>query len=94
VSYNSGDPEEKIMKEDLCLHCGGSNIQKLVEVRTSENHSLGPRAKGPFGFLSGGSFLFCDICKDCGTLTRIYVKDPDREYISGDDTRGIRWSGG
>ncbi len=78
-------------EKDLCLHCGGSSIQKGVEIRTSENHSLGPRVKGPFGIFSAGSNLFCDICMDCGTLTRTYVNDPDKEFISGDDTGKIRF---
>lgn len=92
--YLIGKSEEDYMTgKDLCLHCGGSNIQKMVEIRTTQNRSLGPRSKGPFGIFSAGSYLFCDICRDCGTLIRIYVNDPDKEFVSGDDTGSLRFVG-
>jgi len=71
---------------DFCMNCGGKEITKGIRLKTSENHTVGPVRKAGilFNLLSGPVPTYCEICKACGTIVRLYVKDTEGEWIMED----------
>lgn len=65
-----------------CPHCGGSNIAANVSVgQTAEVGKIGLSYKTRF-FVIGTEPFYADVCKDCGTVARIYVKATDRNWYT------------
>jgi hypothetical protein len=64
-----------------CPHCGGGNI--VVELKlgqTAEVGSIGPEFRA--GIFTGNEALYIDLCRDCGTVTRTYVKNTKKDWMS------------
>lgn len=63
-----------------CPHCGGSNIVAGVGVdQTADAGRIGLAYKTKF-FVTGTEPFYADICDDCGTVVRLYVKTPGRKW--------------
>ncbi|MGC4004017.1 MAG: hypothetical protein QM811_13200 [Pirellulales bacterium] len=64
----------------LCPHCGGGRIiaGKALQ-QTAEVGAIGLDYKTAW-ILRGTEPLFADLCADCGTVTRLYVKNLDRNW--------------
>jgi predicted RNA-binding Zn-ribbon protein involved in translation (DUF1610 family) len=66
-----------------CPNCGSDNIQKSVSIgKSTETGSVGPCfIIGKI--LSGVEQMYCDICLDCGEITRFYIKDTKKNWLKG-----------
>ncbi len=64
-----------------CPYCGNNDI--VTGLKYNLNAEVGPfglsyRALGPF---SGTERLYADLCRDCGTVVRSYVRKPKQNWI-------------
>jgi hypothetical protein len=65
---------------DKCIYCGSANLQQQVDVaQRNEIGAIGLSYKVNFLFYGVESF-YADLCKDCGTVSRLYVKNSDRNW--------------
>ena len=62
-----------------CSHCGSENIMKgkLCDWHTISFYDVKKDENGDFG----GMPTSCDVCADCGTVTRIYVEAKHLEKL-------------
>ena len=58
-----------VQKQDICPHCGG---RETLAAKQEGHGAIYPR-KGIFSF---GKTLHHVVCKDCGTVIRSYIEDP------------------
>jgi predicted RNA-binding Zn-ribbon protein involved in translation (DUF1610 family) len=63
-----------------CPHCGAANIVSGLEFNL--NAEVGPwglsyKAFGPF---RGTEKVCAELCTSCGTVVRIYVNEPNRNW--------------
>jgi hypothetical protein len=70
-----------------CPHCGGNDIVSGLEFNLNAE-------VGPFGlsykavaFFRGTEKLYAVLCRGCGTVMRIYVNDPKRNWIQRGDKK-------
>ncbi len=69
--------EEKSRK---CPYCGGSNIVEGVRVdQTADAGRIGLAHKTRLLVIFTEPF-YADVCDDCGTITRIYVKETGKNW--------------
>lgn len=63
-----------------CPHCGGSRIENGISIGLdAETGNIGPNYQ--LGILVGTSQMYCDLCLDCGTISRFYIQDKtDRKW--------------
>ncbi|NLT21869.1 MAG: hypothetical protein GXX82_02350 [Syntrophorhabdus sp.] len=67
-------------KTGKCPHCGGGNIVVGVRVdQTADAGRIGLAYKTKF-VLGGTEPFYADVCDDCGTITRIYVKETGKNW--------------
>jgi hypothetical protein len=66
-----------------CSHCGSRDIVS----RLTMNQSV---EVGPFGLVykaigifRGTELLYADLCRACGTVNRLWVKNPNRKWARG-----------
>ncbi len=65
-----------------CSHCGGTNITGNVSVGlTAEADSVGLKYRTGF-LVIGTEAFFADVCDDCGTIARIFVKTTGRKWYT------------
>jgi hypothetical protein len=70
------------MPQEKCPYCGGSEIIANIEIKkTAESGDIGLSFKPGIIFLSVEPFL-ADLCKGCGTITRLHVKNTDQKWIT------------
>ena len=56
-----------------CPRCGSKNIEEGVSIgKSAETGTIGPRFSK--GLLTGVAQMYCDICLDCGEITRFYKR--------------------
>jgi len=78
------------MPNNTCEYCGGSQlISGLTVAASGGGGDVRPgllcKGKGE-GFFDGPErekreSLFADLCTSCGTVKRLYVKDPKRDWV-------------
>jgi hypothetical protein len=74
------------MPIDSCAHCGGGDLVRKIRVVVSVPDSIYGGAVGLQWFKTGllGGYktaeFVADLCKKCGTISRLYVDDPDRAW--------------
>ena len=67
-------------KSGKCPHCGGSNIVAGVRVdQTADAGRIGLAYKTKF-FVTATEPFYADICDDCGTVVRLYVKTAKQKW--------------
>ncbi|MBP7529665.1 MAG: hypothetical protein KA801_17215 [Syntrophorhabdaceae bacterium] len=65
-----------------CAHCGGSNVVCGVRVdQTADAGRIGLAYKTKFVVIGTEPF-HADVCDDCGTVVRLYVKTPGRTWYT------------
>jgi len=66
----------------FCTRCGKRAIATGVALtQTGHVHlSIGLAYKAAAIF-TGAETLHADVCRECGTITRFFVKDPKRNWI-------------
>jgi hypothetical protein len=78
------------MPNNTCEHCGGSQlISGLIVSASGGGGDVHPgllckeKEKGFFKFSEREKreSLFADLCTSCGTVKRLYVKDPKRDWV-------------
>ena len=63
-----------------CNYCGGSNFYERILFQPEiTGQALLHYRKKPDGWLYGSETVMVDMCKDCGTISRMYV-DNVREF--------------
>ncbi len=67
--------------ERVCFYCGGSDIVSGLTVdQTADAGQIGLAYKA-WRLLQGTERLYADMCPSCGTVLRLYVKHPNRDWI-------------
>jgi hypothetical protein len=65
-----------------CLTCGSSDIVKNITVSQAvEVGSTGLEYRTAV-LITRTEDLLADLCKQCGTILRLHVKNPDRKWIT------------
>ncbi|MFA5189268.1 MAG: hypothetical protein WC740_01000 [Verrucomicrobiia bacterium] len=66
-----------------CPDCGSTDVIAGVKISmTAEVGSIGLSYKANM-LLHGTEALCADMCQACGTVIRLYVKNPRRKWITG-----------
>lgn len=64
----------------VCSYCKGSDIVTGVLVnQTADAGHIGLAYKA-WKLLTGTERFYADLCRTCGTVLRLYVKEPAREW--------------
>ena len=58
-----------------CPHCGGTNIEEGIRWAESR-HAAKVGLLYKITIFAGVAEAYADLCRDCGTVTRIYIKEP------------------
>lgn len=68
-------------KQRTCLECGSTDIIVGIAVtKTAETGHIGLSYKA-LAILRGTEQLYADLCKQCGTVVRFYVRETDKPWI-------------
>jgi hypothetical protein len=64
-----------------CIYCNSTNIQSdiMVDQNTAEPGKIGLKYHTQF-LVMGVEPLYAELCKDCGSITRIYLKEVNRNW--------------
>jgi len=70
---------------EICLRCGGENIKHRIHLVVKGGSPYGPLYNPDdfFGNTLGQVMIepiLCDICMDCGEITRFYIENTDRKW--------------
>jgi hypothetical protein len=66
-----------------CPHCGSGELVQAVRLsQPAETGDIGLQYRMAL-VLVATETLYADLCKACGTVTRFYVREPDRKWITG-----------
>lgn len=69
-------------KQRTCTECGSTDIAAGIRVsKTAETGSIGLTYK-TLGILHATAPLYADLCRQCGTVARFFVREPDRPWIA------------
>jgi hypothetical protein len=73
--------QQGVWRGKPCPHCGSSDIVSGLEFNLNAE-------VGPFGlhykaltFIAGTEKLHAELCRDCGTIIRLYVNNTKRNWI-------------
>ena len=64
-----------------CIYCNSTNIQPdiVMDQDTTAPGGIGLKYHTKFLF-DGVEPLYAELCKDCGSITRLYLKNVDRNW--------------
>ena len=84
---NEGNTPPRISQQPgegvVCPHCGSHDVIKNVDLSiTAEARSIGLNYKTNF-LIRGTEPLLADLCRGCGTVVRLHVRQPDRNWAHG-----------
>lgn len=70
--------------------CGSKNIEEGVSIgKSAETGTIGPRFSK--GLLTGVAQMYCDICLDCGEITRFFIKEStDKKWVKKPGSFGAK----
>ena len=73
-----------------CPNCGSTKIENGVSIGLSaESGNVGPNFKK--GFFIGVAQMYCDICLDCGEVTRFFIKEStDKKWVKSPGSLGSK----
>jgi hypothetical protein len=68
-----------------CPHCGGDDVTQGLKLNVAAGvEEVGIRYQATGKFLGiallGNEPLLVDVCNACGTVTQIYVQEPERKW--------------
>ena len=73
--------DEPPARTSSCPHCGATQLARGVEVnQTAEAGHIG-LAYRVARILRGTEGLRADLCRSCGTVVRLYVRNTDRRWV-------------
>ncbi len=62
------------------MHCGSENvIQNIVVGQQTDVSPIGLKYRKARIFY-GAEQMYADLCRNCGTVVRQYVENPDRDW--------------
>ena len=66
-----------------CIYCGSENLEKELPMRGSKSignlhFNYANDARLAAMFATENEIIFADLCNDCGSITRFYVKNTKR----------------
>ncbi len=65
-----------------CPYCGSTEVTVGIRLgKTAETGDIGPKYKSGF-LLRGTEPLDADLCRGCGTVVRLYVKETNRQWVT------------
>ena len=68
-------------KQRTCSECGSTDIVTGIAVtKAAETCHIGLSYKA-LAILRGTEQLYADLCKQCGTVVRFYVREPDKPWM-------------
>ena len=74
--------EDNIVRQEKCPYCGGSEIVENIRIsQTAEAGNTGLSFKTAL-ILIGTEPILADLCKGCGSITRLHVKNVDRKWVT------------
>ena len=75
-----------------CTFCGSDNIETDVAWgKSAETGNVGLKYKSGFLGAAGVVQVYSDLCLDCGSLIRSYIKeDTGKEWIHRPGTNGTK----
>jgi hypothetical protein len=66
-----------------CPHCGGADLVRAVKMsQPAEAGSIGLEYRTLLVIVATET-LYADLCKACGTVVRLYVRETDRNWVTG-----------
>jgi hypothetical protein len=74
--------DSTIPAESKCPYCGGVDVVRAVKLsQPVEAGDIGLQHRKALVFTATET-LYADLCKTCGSITRFYVKETDRNWIT------------
>ena len=65
-----------------CPECGGTEIVGGVSIsQTAQTGNIGLSYR-TLGILRGTSQFYADVCRKCGTVVRLFVREPEKPWVS------------
>jgi len=72
--------------ERTCFYCGQADIAAGLHVdQTADAGQIGLAYKA-WKVLEGTERFYADLCRSCGTVLRLYVKEPKRNWVQDKDS--------
>lgn len=69
-------------KTATCPECGGTDIVKSIGIaKMTEAGSIGLGHNTEY-FVKATEPLVVDLCRNCGTVVRLYVKKADKRWVT------------
>ena len=69
-------------KTATCPECGGTDIVKSIGIaKMTEAGSIGLGHNTDY-FVKATEPLVVDLCRNCGTVVRLYVKKADKRWVT------------
>jgi hypothetical protein len=84
-AIRAGEPVPRLAPavERRCPHCGAGELIRAVRLGpAAEAGSIGPQYRTLL-VLVGTEPLYADLCKSCGSVARLYVRETDRNWLTG-----------
>jgi len=70
---------------DKCIYCGSSNLDKGLLMRGSKDighlHFECTESTGGLAIFTKPEQILADLCKDCGSISRMYVKNAEHMFL-------------
>lgn len=68
-------------KQRTCTECGSTDIAAGIRVsQTAESGGIGLTYK-TLAILHATAPLYADLCRQCGTVARFFVREPNKPWI-------------
>ena len=75
ANVNESNPSASV-----CVFCGSGDLIRGVRIgQTAEVGNIGPQYRIAF-IVNATEPLFSDFCNECGTVSRLYVKNTKRKW--------------
>ncbi|MGA2554842.1 MAG: hypothetical protein ABSG04_01025 [Verrucomicrobiota bacterium] len=72
----------EVEKTSICPECGGADIAKSIGIaKMTEAGSIGLGYSTDY-FVKASEPLVADLCRNCGTVVRLYVKKVDKRWVT------------
>jgi hypothetical protein len=70
---------------DKCIYCGSENLDKGLLIRGSKDighiHFECTESTGGFAMFAKPEVILADLCKACGSISRMYVKNAEHAFL-------------
>jgi len=74
--------KSEVEKTSICPECGGADIAKSIGIaKMTEAGSIGLGHHTDY-FVKATEPLVVDLCRNCGSVVRLYVKNADKRWAT------------